>query len=81
MQTVKFMPSMSKVKEKADVLNHMGFTALEVLDHYPKEFKSFTIQNIFMDAGVERAKNQSILPPPSAITIGHHELATPTQSS
>ena len=51
------MPSMSKVKEKADILNHMGFTALEVLDHYPKEFKSFTIQNIFMDAGVERAKN------------------------
>ena len=75
------MPSMSKVKEKADVLNHMGFTALEVLDHYPKEFKSFAIQNIFMDAGVERAKNQSILPPPSAITIGHHELATPTESS
>ena len=68
---------MSKVKEKVDVLNHTGFTALESLDHYPKEFKSFTIQNILMDAGVERPKNQSILPPPSAITIGHHELATP----
>ncbi|KAM3699382.1 hypothetical protein ACJW31_05G021600 [Castanea mollissima] len=57
-ETVKFLPSMSKVKEKADVLNHMGFTALEALDHYPKEFKSFTIQNILTDAGVERAMNQ-----------------------
>ena len=81
MQIVKFLLSVSKVKEGINALNWMGFTALDVLEHSPKDFKRFTLQNILMDAGVERANNQNNLPPPSATTIGHHESGKPTQLS
>ncbi|KAK7857123.1 hypothetical protein CFP56_019813 [Quercus suber] len=57
----------------------MGFTALDVLEHSPEDFKRFTLQNILMDAGIERANNQNNLPPPSATMIGHHESGKPTQ--
>ncbi|XP_075667393.1 uncharacterized protein LOC142636983 [Castanea sativa] len=80
-EIVKFLLSVSKVKEEANALNWMGFTALDVLEHSPKDFKRFTLQNILMDAGVERANNQNNLPPPSATMIGHHESGKPTQSS
>ena len=69
------------MKEDANALNWMGFTALDVLEHSPKDFKRFALQNILMDAGVERANNQNNLPPPSATTIGHHESGKPTQLS
>ena len=69
------------MKEEANALNWMGFTALDVLEHSPKDFKRFTLQNILMDAGVERANNQNNLPPLSATMIGHHESGKPTQLS
>ena len=69
------------MKEDANALNWMGFTALDVLEHSPKDFKRFALQNILMDAGVERANNQNNLPPPSATMIGHHESGKPTQLS
>lgn len=72
---------MSKVKEGANALNWMGFTALEVLEHSPKDFKRFTLQNILMGARVERANNRNNLPPPSTTMIGHHESGTPTRLS
>ena len=81
MQIVKFLLSVSKVKEGTNALNWMGFTALDVLEHSPKDFKRFTLQNILMDAGVERANNQNNLPPSSATTIDHHESGKPTQLS
>ncbi|XP_023925884.2 ankyrin repeat-containing protein BDA1 isoform X1 [Quercus suber] len=80
-EIVKFLLLVSKVKEGANSLNWMGFTALDVLEHSPKDFKRFTLQNILMDAGVERANNQNNLPPPSATMIGHHESGNPTQLS
>ena len=81
MQIVKFLLSVSKVKEGTNALNWMGFTALDVLEHSPKDFKRFTLQNILRDAGVERANNQNNLPPSSATTIDHHESGKPTQLS
>ncbi|XP_050285420.1 ankyrin repeat-containing protein BDA1-like isoform X4 [Quercus robur] len=80
-EIVKFLLSISKVKEDANALNWMGFTALDVLEHSPKDFKRFALQNVLMDAGVERANNQNNLPPPSATMIGHHESGKPTQLS
>ena len=72
---------MSKVKEGVDALSQMGFTALEVLDHSPKDLKNFIIRNILMDASVERAKNQNNLPPPPIVVVGHHETTKPVRSS
>ena len=71
---------MPKVKEAVDFLNNMGFTALEMLENCPKDFKSFTIRNILMDAGasIKRVNNPS---PPLAIAVGHSESVELEQSS
>ncbi|GMY34663.1 ankyrin repeat-containing protein bda1 [Fagus crenata] len=76
-EIVKYLLSVSKVKERVDAL----ITALEVLDHSPKDLKNFIIRNILMDAGVERAKNQNNLPPPPIVVVGHHETTKPVRSS
>ena len=81
MQIVKYLLSLSKVKDEADSLNQMGFTALEVLDHYPEDLKNVTIRNILLDTGIERSRNQTNLQPPLAVVIGHHEPAKPGQPS
>ena len=81
LQIVKYLLSVSKVKEGVDALNQMGFTALEVLDHSPKDLKNFIIRNILMDAGVERAKNKNNLPPPPIVVVGHNETTKPVRSS
>ena len=80
MQTVKYLLSVSKVKERANASNEMGFTAIEALDHCPKDLKKVVIQNILMDAGVAREKNQINLPRPSVV-VDHYEPAKPIRSS
>ena len=79
LQTVKYLLSVSKVREEVDSLNYMGFAALQMLENCPKDFKSFTIRNILMDvsARVERVNNLS---PLSAAAVGHHESVEPIQS-
>nr|POE74891.1 ankyrin repeat-containing protein bda1 [Quercus suber] len=71
-ETIKYLLLVPKVKEAVDFLNNTGFTALEMLEHCPKDFKSFTIRNILMYAGVsiKRVNNPS---PPLAIAVGHSE--------
>ncbi|XP_030969629.1 ankyrin repeat-containing protein BDA1-like [Quercus lobata] len=80
-KVVKYLLSVSKVKDGAYSLNQMGFTALEVLDHCAEGLKSVTIRKILLDAGIERARNQTNLQPPLAVVIGHHEPAKPVQPS
>ena len=78
MQTVKYLLSVSKVREEVDSLNYMGFAALQMLENCPKDFKSFTIRNILMDvsARVERVNNLS---PLSTIAAVQHESTNPSQ--
>ena len=78
MQTVKYLLSVSKVREEVDSLNYMGFTALQMLENCPKDFKTFTIRNILMDvsARVERVNDLS---PLLTVAVGHHESVDPTQ--
>ena len=66
------------MKEEVDSLNNMGFAALQMLENCPKDFKSFTIRNILMDAGarVERVNNLS---PLSTIAAVQHESTNPSQ--
>nr|XP_023872357.1 ankyrin repeat-containing protein BDA1-like [Quercus suber] len=80
-EIVKYLLSVSKVKEGADALNKMGLTALEVLNHYPKDWKSFTIQNIFMDACAVRITKKNNLSPSLEIVVGHHDSAKRKRSS
>ncbi|KAL4625551.1 hypothetical protein ACB092_05G034500 [Castanea dentata] len=79
-ETVKYLLSMSNVREALDVRNGMSVTALEVLDHCQKDFRSFTIRNILMDAGAERPNDQNNLSPSSSMVVGHQESAKPVQS-
>ena len=61
MQTVKYLLSVDKVKEEVNSLNKKDSTALEMLDDYPKDFNSFAIQNMLLDADgrVENVNNAS----------------------
>ena len=60
LQTVKYLHSVTKVK-KVDSRNNKDFTTLKMLENCPKDFNSFTIRNMLLDAGarVERVNNPS----------------------
>ncbi|KAM4110838.1 hypothetical protein ACJW30_05G022400 [Castanea mollissima] len=79
-ETIKYLLLMPKVKEAVNFPNNMGFTAFEMLENCPKDFKSFTIRNILMDAGasIKRVNDPS---PPLAIAVDHRESVEPEQSS
>ena len=52
---------MTKVKKEVDSRNNKDFTALKMLENCPKDFNSFNIRNMLLDAGarVERVNNPS----------------------
>ena len=41
----------TKVKKEVDSPNNKDFTALKMLENCPKDFNSFTICNMLLDAG------------------------------
>ena len=63
MQTVKYLLSVDKVKEEINSLNKKDSTALKMLEDCPKDFNSFVIRNMLLDAGarVEKVNNTSEL--------------------
>ena len=81
MQTVKYLLSVPKVKEGANALNWMGFSASKFLDHSPTDFKSLIIQNILMDARLERGNTRDNLPSPSITVADNRESAKLAQPS
>ncbi|KAL0009948.1 hypothetical protein SO802_005056 [Lithocarpus litseifolius] len=60
-ETVKFLLSVDKVKEEVNSLNKKDSTALKMLEDYPKDFNSFAIRNMLLDASarVEKVNNAS----------------------
>ena len=60
LQTVKYLLLVTKVK-KVDSRNNKDFTDLKMLENCPKDFNSFTIRNMLLDANtrVERVNNPS----------------------
>nr|POF23775.1 ankyrin repeat-containing protein itn1 [Quercus suber] len=80
-EIVKYLLSVSKVKEGADALNKMGLTASQVLNHYPKDLKCYSIQNIFMGACAVRTAKKNNLSPSLEIVVGHHDSAKRKRSS
>ena len=61
MQIVKYLLLVTKVNKEIDSPNNKDFTALKMLENCPKDFNSFTIRNMLLDAGarVERVNNPS----------------------
>jgi hypothetical protein len=68
-QAIKYLLSLPPIKRKVDATNMIGYTALDVLEVCPRDFKYVEIQIILKEAGVGRSRdlNSSVAPPPSGI--------------
>ncbi|CAK9179914.1 unnamed protein product [Ilex paraguariensis] len=65
-ETIKFLLSKTGVREKVNSTNGNGFTAVDVLEHCPRDLKGMKIQDIMLEAGVQRARGlQADLAPAS----------------
>ncbi|KAI3729928.1 hypothetical protein L6452_18601 [Arctium lappa] len=56
-QTVKYLLQKSSIKETGSVVNGHGLTALDVLDHRPRDLGTLEIQSVLMEANILRAKD------------------------
>ncbi|XP_059638976.1 ankyrin repeat-containing protein At5g02620-like [Cornus florida] len=57
LQTIDYLLSIDKVKENANATNVNGSTALDVLDHCPRDVKVMEIREFLLEAGVQRSIN------------------------
>ena len=66
-QAIKYLLSLPAIKRKVDATNMIGYTALDVLEVCPRDFKCVEIQIILKEAGVGRSRdlNSSVPLPPS----------------
>ncbi|KAG6716928.1 hypothetical protein I3842_04G073000 [Carya illinoinensis] len=56
-KTIKYLLSILEVKREVNATNSMGYTALDVLEFSPRDFKYLRIQDIFKEAGARRRTN------------------------
>jgi hypothetical protein len=83
-QVIKYLLSLAEIKRDANAVNKIGYTALDVLEMRPRDFKCFEIQNILNDAGLRRSTdlNSSLpLTPSRIVTIDEARLAESGQPS
>ncbi|XP_041006598.1 ankyrin repeat and SAM domain-containing protein 1A-like isoform X2 [Juglans microcarpa x Juglans regia] len=59
-KTIKYLLSISEIKREVNATNRMGYTALDVLEFSPRDFKYLRIQDIFKEAGARRCTNLMI---------------------
>ncbi|XVE88660.1 hypothetical protein DITRI_Ditri19aG0087200 [Diplodiscus trichospermus] len=57
-EMIKYLVSVSKVKANINALNSMGFSALDLLEYYPRDFKGLEIADILIRAGSKRSTTQ-----------------------
>ncbi|KAJ9546589.1 hypothetical protein OSB04_019132 [Centaurea solstitialis] len=55
-QTVKYLLQKSSIIETGSVVNQYGLTALDVLDHCPRDLGALEIESLLMEANILRAK-------------------------
>ncbi|XP_022724318.1 ankyrin repeat-containing protein ITN1-like [Durio zibethinus] len=63
LETITFLVSVPEIKAKINVLNRMGLSALDLLNHYPRDSKSLEIGEILIKAGSRSTPIQSQLVP------------------
>ncbi|KAJ0606150.1 putative ankyrin repeat-containing domain, PGG domain, ankyrin repeat-containing domain superfamily [Helianthus annuus] len=56
-QTVKYLLQKSSIRTNKNVVNKHGFTALDVLDHCPRDFDALGIRTLLLEANVQRSKH------------------------
>lgn len=62
------MLSISKIREEANI-KKMGYTALDMLEHGPKDTRSLQIQIMLMDVGFKNNERNQLDHPPSTKTL------------
>ncbi|XVE51894.1 hypothetical protein DITRI_Ditri02bG0077500 [Diplodiscus trichospermus] len=67
-EIIGYLVSVSEVKAKINALNRMGFSALDLLEHYPRDFKSLEIGDTLIKAGSRRSTAQDPNPPDTVPT-------------
>jgi hypothetical protein len=83
MQAVKYLLSIAEIKREANSRNKIGYTALDVLEICPRDFKCFEIKNILKEAGVRRSMdlNSSLpLTQSRTVTIDEAQSRQPARS-
>jgi hypothetical protein len=80
-QAIKYLLSVPGIKREANTMNMIGYTALDVLEVCPRDFKCFEIQNILKETGVRRSTdvNSSLPPNPTGIDVDEAEPVQSTQ--
>jgi hypothetical protein len=82
-QVIKYLLSLAEIKRDANAVNKIGYTALDVLEMCPRDFKCFEIQNILNDAGLRRSTdlNSSLpLTQSRTVTIDEAQSRQPARS-
>ncbi|KAK8608329.1 hypothetical protein V6N13_023755 [Hibiscus sabdariffa] len=59
LEIVRYLVSLSRIRSEINAVNRMGFTVLDLLEHFPKDFKSLEIENILMKAVANRVEGPS----------------------
>ncbi|MED6132984.1 hypothetical protein PIB30_024061 [Stylosanthes scabra] len=66
---IRYLLLLPEIRTVAKAMNSKGLTALEVLDHCPRDFVSFTIEQILVESGIQRLRDIAI----SIIIPQHHQ--------
>ncbi|MED6109982.1 hypothetical protein PIB30_038696 [Stylosanthes scabra] len=74
---IRYLLLLPEIRTAAKAMNRKGLTALEVLDHCPRDFISFTIEQILVEFGIQRLRDIAIL----IIPQHQQEEASPQLSS
>ncbi|OMP14180.1 hypothetical protein COLO4_00210 [Corchorus olitorius] len=65
LQIIKFLLSVSRIKALINALNFKGFTALDLVEHCPQDFRSLQVRDILIKAGCKRSTDQTMEDPPT----------------
>ncbi|XP_048329819.2 uncharacterized protein LOC125422402 [Ziziphus jujuba] len=83
--TIEFLVSIPEVIRGANnILNKSGFTAFGMIEHLPKDFKCFQIQNIIQDVrliGLQTQEHDNPVPAESSSSIIDNKLSASERAS
>ncbi|RDX70685.1 Ankyrin repeat-containing protein, partial [Mucuna pruriens] len=74
-ETIRYLLSISKIREETNIENKMGCTALDMLEHRPQDWRSLQIKHMLVDAGIKNKEKNHTHSVPST-TMG---VVSPTR--